>query len=384
MDSLPFDAVTTRYLQARANTHRPGTVEGYKYSIRSLQTFLQAHDPQIRQLRQLKRRPHVEAWLRAMATRRPAYANATRARVILQVRRFLKDIVEWGWTRAPVADLLTTRDLPPLAQYLPKPLAPEVDVRIQQALRDLPDLCAKGLLLARRTGLRIGELSNLEHNCLIGEPRGPWSLRVPPGKLRKERAVPVDEETRKIVVAIRDECARRPAFTDPQTGHPVKLLLCHPDGRRVSTQRFRLRLKEIAQSLAIEERVHPHRLRHTYATEMLRYGVNLLGVMRLLGHRNPRMTLRYLEINQEDLTKAYLKANQQARQRYSQLAERIHSTTANTLDPAEVSLLATVDDLIKRLQHIRFDQPQSPAKKKIQRVVETLRRVQTKLPELLP
>jgi len=382
VNSLPLETTKKRYLDVLANTLRPGTVACYKHSITSFQQFLQAHHPNVKTPGQLKRRPHIEGWLRSMATRRPAYANATRIQRILQVRRFLKDISAWRWTRTSLADLLTTQDMPPSDRSLPKPLSPEADARIQQALRANKDRWSKGLLLARLTGLRIGELTNLERNCLMGGPKGTWSIRVPVGKLHNERVVPIDEDTRKIVEAIQKECAHRPAFIDPQSGRTTKLLLCSRGGRRLGQVRLRIQLKETAKSLGIQERVYPHRLRHTYATEMLRFGVNLLGVMKLLGHRSPKMTLRYLDVNQDDLTQAYLRASHRALQRYAQLGNRIHQKITKKSDDS--NLLGAFDDLITQIQQARFDHPNPAAKQKLQRVVEAIRRTRDKLPDLLP
>ena len=49
----------------------------------------------------------------------------------------------------------------------------------------------------------------------------------------------------------------------------------------------------------------PHQLRHTYATEMLRAGVNFPALMKLLGHTNPEMTMRYLDVALTDLQREF-------------------------------------------------------------------------------
>ena len=56
----------------------------------------------------------------------------------------------------------------------------------------------------------------------------------------------------------------------------------------------------------------PHRLRHSFATEMLRLGVSLPALMQLLGHKDVRMTLRYLQVTQQDLQREFLQARQNA------------------------------------------------------------------------
>jgi site-specific recombinase XerD len=358
----------TRYLEARAHTLRPGSVLTYGTNLDSLLRFLRDHYPGVTTPAHLKRHPHIEGWLRSLATRHPPYANATRLLRIITVRCFLQDIEEWGWTRAPTATLLTTRDVPPRDRFLPRPLSLEVDTRLQEELRAQNDLVSKGLLLARFTGLRIGEVTRLDRHCLDGGAEGPWSIRVPLGKLHNERFIPVDDDTRQLVQAIRCETAERPATTDPETGRPVKLLLCDRCGRRLCHQRVRNRLKQVATAAGIQERVHPHRLRHTYATEMLRFGVSLVGVMKLLGHRSPK-------------TEAYLKARRGARERYGHLDRRLRHTVTQH---ARADLFGAFDDLIARIQLARFDDPDPAARKALQRLVETLRRAQTRLSFLIP
>ena len=67
----------------------------------------------------------------------------------------------------------------------------------------------------------------------------------------------------------------------------------------------RAAFRDAVAAAGITGRLVPHQNRHTYATEMLRSGVSLTGVMKLLGHASPEMTLLYLEITQPDLQREY-------------------------------------------------------------------------------
>ncbi len=74
-----------------------------------------------------------------------------------------------------------------------------------------------------------------------------------------------------------------------------------------------LREKGIAQAAkraGCFTHVTPHRLRHSFATEMLRLGVSLPALMKLLGHKDIRMTLRYVEVTQQDLQREFHQARQ--------------------------------------------------------------------------
>jgi hypothetical protein len=78
-------------------------------------------------------------------------------------------------------DLIRRDDFPPRAHYLPRPLPPEDDQRLQQELRT-DHLPANALLLTRATGIRIGECVGLSLDGLRQLAADPWALYVPLGK----------------------------------------------------------------------------------------------------------------------------------------------------------------------------------------------------------
>ncbi len=170
--------------------------------------------------------------------------------------------------------------------------------------------------------------------------------------------------------------------TDHETGRPLELLFASPGGQLIAHHIFARKLKRVARSAGITERVHPHRLRHTYATELLRNGVSLIGVMKLLGHKTLRMTLRYVEVTNEDLGREYLSAIDKARLRYSELKEVRHEETDESGDPVD-AIKAAFDGLVARIQSMRFGHSDSAPRKRLQRFVERLRRAQSDLHDLL-
>ena len=78
-------------------------------------------------------------------------------------------------------------------------------------------------------------------------------------------------------------------------------------------RKLRAALYDAAAAAGVSAHIVPHQFRHTYASEMLRAGVSLPAVMKLLGHKSPRMTLEYLEITQQDLQREYRLARSQPR-----------------------------------------------------------------------
>ena len=79
---------------------------------------------------------------------------------------------------------------------------------------------------------------------------------------------------------------------------------------------LRLVLAQAAQRAGCSTRVTPHRLRHSFATEMLRLGLSLPALMKLLGHKDIRMTLRYVQVTQQDLQHEFHQARQNAAHRH--------------------------------------------------------------------
>src|SRR5260370_13411199 len=130
-------------------------------------------------------------------------------------------------------------------------------------------------------------------SALISGP-SMWPL----GKLKTERWVPVDSMVCQLVERIR---SLRPP-TAPEAG---RLLLPRPRGRKMLVRRIRAALQDVVAAVGISARIVPHQFRHTYGTEMLRAGVGFAGVMKLLGHKSPHMTLEHLEITQQDLQREF-------------------------------------------------------------------------------
>jgi hypothetical protein len=89
-------------------------------------------------------------------------------------------------------------------------------------------------------------------------------------------------------------------------------------GRFALFQTLRLALADAAQRAGCADTspISPHRLRHTWASDMLRCGMSLPALMQLMGHKDIRMTLRYLQVTQPDLQREFYKAHQNTLQSY--------------------------------------------------------------------
>jgi integrase/recombinase XerC len=166
------------------------------------------------------------------------------------------------------------------------------------------------------TGIRVGELVALDVRD-VEVPR--TQVRVL-GKGRKERIVPIPQQALKVLVAwleLRNRAGilAEPLFTKLRQG---------PEGqaRRLGDRDVRRILTERAKQAGIAERVHPHRLRHSYATHLLDMGADLREIQELLGHASLSTTQKYTAVSVEQLRRVYDDAHPRSRSSSSRSAGR--------------------------------------------------------------
>ena len=144
--------------------------------------------------------------------------------------------------------------------------------------------------LLARTGLRASELCDLDADA-VGRIGGAWWLRVPVGKLRNDRYIPLHP-------ALVELLAAWPA------GHQH---LIEVDGRALDRHRVARIVRRVAKAAGLGH-VHPHQLRHTLATQAINRGMRLEAIAALLGHRSLRMTLTYARIANRTVADEYAAA----------------------------------------------------------------------------
>lgn len=305
--SPTLEQIFETQIQTLALARRPSTINHYRSTARRFLAYLRAAFPQVRLLSQLRRDPHLLGWFRSLCEQQPPLCNATRIHYLALLRRLLEDLAANGHSFPP--DLIRREDFPPEPHCLPRPLPPEQDQLLQQELRRSDDLAASALLLTRATGIRIGECLDLPLDCLRQLGPHQWALHVPLGKLHNERLVPADSELRRIVERI---LALRALAPPSHLANSQGLLLSRPGCRQRLYLELCSVLAQAAKRVGCSSHVTPHVLRHDFATEMLRLGVSLPALMQLLGHRDIRMTLRYVQVTQQDLQREFHQARQNA------------------------------------------------------------------------
>src|SRR5438132_390349 len=129
------------------------------------------------------------------------------------------------------------------------------------------------------------------------------SVRVR-GKGNKERIVPLGSKAR---AALRAYLSRRPEL------RPEGLaLLVNRHGGRLSARSVARHLARYALIAGARRHVHPHALRHSFATHLLDMGADLRGIQELLGHASLSTTQRYTHVSAEHLLQAYEDAHPRA------------------------------------------------------------------------
>jgi len=335
----------------------------YSGTIRNFLNFLGAQYPQVQSLHQLHRDPHILAWFTCLRSRQPSLATITYRIHLFHLRRMLEELA-WTEDLPALARLVLRQDTPRPEHYLPRPLTADQDRLIQQELLRRDDRNSNAFLLLRHTGMRIGECADLSFDCLRRVSHG-WAIHVPLGKLKTERLVPVDSFVCQLVDRLRLLRSHDPLPADG-------FLLSRPNGRNALLRKLRNYWRDIVANVGITRRIVPHQLRHSFGTEMVRAGVSLLAVMKLLGHLKPEMTMLYVEMSLLDLQREFNLARSQPRHLLpaSRLPASIRSPQAN-LD----SLLASLHLAQHVLEMFRRTLPQGPDRRLLDRLVNRLTKI---------
>jgi integrase/recombinase XerD len=285
------------FLALLAATRAPRTVEAYRRDLAALATWSNKPIGRI----STEELEHYLAELRAAGL-----ASATIARRIAAIRSFFRHQALLGTrTDNPAAEL----DLPRRNRTLPRTLSPAEAERLVEAAngttpRALRDRALVELLYG--AGLRVSELVGLQKSSVDLDVR----LVRCVGKGSKERIVPIG---RQAVQALRRYLSRGRPFLDSR--HRPELFLNAKGGGLTRAGVF-LILRRLAGKAGLEpERVHPHLLRHSFATHLLEGGADLRSVQEMLGHADLATTELYTHVSDRRRRELYFQAHPHARRR---------------------------------------------------------------------
>jgi len=238
-----------------------------------------------------------KAHLVTVRRQRPATVN----RRLAALRKF------FGWAKAQglVAELPTdaVKGLPQ-ARRIPKALPKrDTDRLLRQAERRGKKRDVAILSLLRHTGLRVGELCALRLGDIDSSERK-GAVTVRSGKGQKYRVVPLNADVRR---ALGRYLAVRPRVADDH-------LFLSQKGGTLGSQAVETLVRGYGRQAGLED-VTPHVLRHGFATELLRAGVDLVTVSTLLGHERLETTAIYTQPSALDLERAVERLAWEVRER---------------------------------------------------------------------
>lgn len=294
----PAEAVAA-YLDELAEQRRlsPHTVANYR---RDLTQLLAAADGQ--PLDRLLVH-HIRRFVASLHAR--GLSGRSLARLLSAWRGFFTWLGERGLVKLNPCEGMRAPKSP---RRLPKALSVDETARLLE-----PDDDGDGRLEARdaamfellySSGLRLAELVGLDRdalNSILHE----GEVRVL-GKRAKLRLVPVGSQARLALAAwaaVRDELA---AADEPA-------LFVNRRGRRISPRSVELRLARRAVRLGLPQHVHPHMLRHSFASHVLQSSGDLRAVQEMLGHASIASTQVYTHLDFQHLASVYDKAHPRAK-----------------------------------------------------------------------
>ena len=222
----------------------------------------------------------------------------------------------WGRQRVVAHNPVTGLRAPKAAKPLPKALHVDQAVALAQQVpaSDNPALSARDhciVELLYGCGLRVGELVALEVQA--GPQVSDWldqaeaTVHVT-GKGGKRRSLPVGGPA---LTAFAAWLLERDSLATP--GETA--LLVSQRGGRLSASQVRTRLQLLAQAAGLPTRVHPHMLRHSYASHLLQSSGDLRAVQELLGHASITSTQIYTKLDYQHLARVYDAAHPRAKRK---------------------------------------------------------------------
>ena len=300
-----FDSLAVRYLEHVRVEKRLAqrTVELYAADLQKLQTSAQAANTDLQSVNNT----HIRRWVAQM------HSAGRTPRGIALILSGWRGFYTWLGREGLVAsNPVQGVRAPKVPKPLPKALGVEEAVQLASytneqtsPVREARDHCITELLYG--CGLRIGELVGLDVQDGI-KARG-WVDSAGAeahvlGKGSKKRSVPVGS---KALAALAEWLSLRAHWAKDDAA-----LFINAQGLRLTPQHIRVRLKARSLKAGLATPVHPHMLRHSFASHVLQSSGDLRAVQELLGHANITTTQVYTRLDFQHLAKVYDAAHPRA------------------------------------------------------------------------
>jgi len=267
------------------------TVAAYKLDVTQWLGFLKQRD-----CIRVTEADRDVVWAYLEHLRKEGLARTSVARKQSALRQFYKFLLREKFvTEDPTANIESPRHERRIPHTLTREecrtLIEAPDGTTRDGLRD-----AAMLRLMYATGLRVSELVNLRLQDIHWESGAIRTM----GKGSRERVIPVAESAMRLTRRYVNEV--RPHHVKSATEDAVFI---SRRGRRFSRVGFWMIVKRYAKQAAIDKRVTPHMLRHSFATHLLEGGADLRAIQEMLGHANLGTTEIYTHVSRAHLRRVY-------------------------------------------------------------------------------
>lgn len=211
-------------------------------------------------------------------------AKKKSAATINKVFNAIKSFCRWSGKKEIIEDICVVKQ-PSILQIAPKSLSKDERCRlIREADRGWSKRNYAIIMVLLNTGVRLNEIVALDKDDInMSERKG--TLKVRNGKGNKERVIPLNVETRRVLTK----------YLDERTDNGDALFL--------SNRQKRISLRSV-QHIIEQHGFNVHQLRHTFITGLVRAKEDISKIRALSGHSSADMILRYSQPTEEDLQKA--------------------------------------------------------------------------------
>ena len=232
------------------------------------------------------------------------YATSSVDRHVSVLKGFHRFLVREGYTRRNPTDTL---QLPKPPERLPDVLtAEQVDAMLSETSERTPAALRNRTIMEvlYGCGLRVSECTGLDlGDCILDE----GNLRIV-GKGNKERIAPISGAALEAMGDYLEHA--RPELMKPYA-KPTAAVFLNARGGRLTRQSVHALVAEAGRGIGIDN-LHPHTLRHSFATHMLEGGADLRVIQEILGHSDISTTQIYTHVNRTHIREEYLHAHPRA------------------------------------------------------------------------
>ncbi|MDD8020682.1 MAG: tyrosine recombinase XerC [Acidobacteriota bacterium] len=282
------------YLRLEKNSS-PHTVSAYSRDLQQLASYLKDNGYSWRTIDSLALRGFLAE------LHQQELKKSSMARKLAAIRSFFAFGLKKNWRQDNPASVLAT---PRQEQHLPGFLTEEETSRLLdwQVKTDHPlEVRDKAILeLLYASGLRVSELTSLNLEDIHLKER---LIRVK-GKGKKERIIPFGREAEKW---LKEYLGLRPLLVLNKMPGPAVFL--NYRGERLNVRSVQRLLQKRIRQIAIDRKISPHSLRHSFASHLLSRGADLRAIQELLGHRSLATTQKYTHLDLSHLLEVYHKAH---------------------------------------------------------------------------